>query len=218
MMRKQNLIFLIVFGIFFGSVQHLVAQRSRVIINHIPKEKVTSSLNSLARKITKNYHTETQKSRAIFMWIATNIGYDSDLRYDPKLQKEYFKSKDRLMTKALQRKKTVCAGYAYLFQALCAEVGIEAAVIDGYTKKTVPSSIVRNKVHHTWNAVKLNGTWELLDITWATSYGSIKNPDAFWYRTRPQDFIYTHYPQNVAWTLLKNPISFELFEGILATN
>lgn len=175
-------------------------------------------MKTLANQITRNTTTDAQKSRAIFTWIATNIDYDSDLRYNEKLQREFFRSKDKLIEKALERKKTVCAGYAYLFQALCAEVGIEASVIDGFTKKTVTSNTVRNQVHHTWNAVKLNGNWELLDITWATSFGKNGMPDTFWYRTRPQDFILTHYPKDVAWTLLKNPISFRRFEGVLATN
>jgi transglutaminase/protease-like cytokinesis protein 3 len=171
------------------------------------------NLQKLAIQITKNVHTEAQKAEAIFFWIASNIEYDTALRLDATLQKQIYTSEENVIQAVLKRKKALCGGYAFLFEVLCKEVGIEAKTIHGYSKKYTPTSRNR-KIDHTWNAVKLNGRWQLLDITMSRSQSRTGVPDKFWFATKPSDFIKTHYPEDVRWALLRRPISFSEFNRV----
>ena len=176
------------------------------------ENKPTFSTAALASSITKNANSDTDKVKAIYYWLATNISYDNELRLSAKLQKEFYTSEENVIRKVLDRKMALCGGYAFLFKSLCADVGISAEVIHGFTKD-YSGKILKNKTpNHTWNAVKLNGNWHLLDITWAIGHGNSNGPDDFWFMTKPTDFIYTHYPEERQWTLLQKPISFIEFQ------
>ena len=57
---------------------------------------------------------------------------------------------------ALCEGKATCEGYAKLFQYLCYGAGINATQVSG-TADGAP---------HMWNALCLDGTWTLIDVTW----------------------------------------------------
>jgi transglutaminase/protease-like cytokinesis protein 3 len=167
----------------------------------------------LAKQITRYSHTDSEKAEAIFYWIATHISYDTELRLNTSLQKKIYTSETNVVNHVLKRKKALCGGYAFLFQKLCLEVGIQSEVIHGFTKKYNTQPTSRSQPDHTWNAVKLADGWHLLDITWAVSHGSTNKPKMFWYTTKPSDFIKSHYPKEPKWTLLPNAISLEAFQN-----
>jgi transglutaminase/protease-like cytokinesis protein 3 len=168
---------------------------------------INNKLAQLAHKITKHKVTDKQKAEAIYLWITKNIEYDYELRFNKKLQKDFYTSKDKVIQKVLQRQKALCGGYAFLFDALCREVGIKSKAIHGFTKLTTNY----DTPNHTWNAIKLNGNWHLIDITWSISNATDDMPDMYWYLTNPNDFIKSHYPENPDWSLLNNPPSLLAF-------
>jgi len=213
-MRKQFIIlFFLLFGINsfaqIGAVIGMDSQHKQYISK---KQKPTFSNAKLAYAITKDARSDNDKVLAIYKWITFNISYDNELRLSPKLQKEFYTSEENVLKKVLERKMALCGGYAFLFKSLCENIGISAEVIHGFTKDYSGKIRKTEKPNHTWNAVKLNGTWLLLDITWAISYGSNTNPDNFWFLAKPSEFILSHYPENSKWTLLKNPKSFSEFQ------
>lgn len=168
-----------------------------------------NNLNRLANNIVNGKYGEAQKAEAIFLWIAHNIGYDHELRFNIQLQKEYYQSKEKIIAKVLHRKKALCGGYAFLFEAMCKQVGIEAKTVHGFTKLTNNYQ----KPNHSWNAVKVNGRWQLLDLTWSISNGNSSMPDKSWYFTNPEVFIRSHLPEDLNWAFLKNPPSLREFVG-----
>lgn len=176
------------------------------------KEKSEFSTQRLAFSITRNSMSDSEKAKDIYNWITQNISYDNELMRSEKLQKQIYTSEDNVVKNVLKRKMALCGGFALLFKYLCDDVGIEAKEVHGYTKDYTGQFQNRKTPHHTWNVVKLNGKWELLDITWSISHGNGKNPDNFWFLTRPEDFILSHYPENQEWTLLKNQISYMDFK------
>ncbi len=176
------------------------------------RNKAPFSTAKLAFAITKNATTDTEKVSAIYKWIASNISYDNELRLNSELQKEFYTSEENVMKKVLDRKMALCGGYAFLFKSLCADVRVSAEVIHGFTKDYSGKVQKNKKPNHTWNAVKLNGQWQLLDITWAIGYGNNNKTDDFWFLIKPTDFILSHFPQERKWTLLNNPISFSDFQ------
>ncbi len=167
----------------------------------------------LAKQITKNSRTDFEKAQAIFLWIASTIEYDNELRTDVTLQKSIYTSEENVLKNVLKRKKALCGGYAFLYKELCEQVGIESWVIHGYSKKYYYTS-TRKQVDHTWNAVKINGKWRLLDLTLARSQRKNNKPNLYWFNTDPSYFIKTHYPENIQWTLIRNPISKRKFEEL----
>lgn len=171
------------------------------------------STERLAFAITRNATSDSEKSFEIYKWITENISYDNELMRSEKLQQEFYISEENVIKKVLERNMALCGGFALLYKKLCEDVGIASEVIHGFTKNYIAGKEKTNKTPvHTWNAVKLNGKWQLLDITWAIGYGTEKKPDNFWYLVTPAEFILSHYPQNAKWTLLKNPISFSEFQ------
>ena len=218
-MAKNGFYFLM---LFLGVGWVCEAQIGAVIGNgksynkSIHKEKTSSfSTKELAFSITRNAASDAEKAFEIYKWITENISYDHELMRNETLQKQVYTSEENVIKNVLQRKMALCGGFAFLFKQLCADVGISAEVVHGYTKKY--SGKVQNSKtpEHTWNAVKLNGKWQLLDITWAISHGTAKKPDDFWYLVKPSEFILSHYPENTKWTLLKNPISLSEFQKLI---
>ena len=167
----------------------------------------SQNLDRLAQQITKGKSTDSEKIEAIYLWIAQNIAYDHELRFNKTLQEDYYQSQEKVITKVLQRQKALCGGYALLFEILCGNVGVEAKTIHGFTKLTTNFQ----RPNHSWNAVKVNGKWQLLDITWSISNGKLKTPDKSWFLTNPEIFIRSHYPQDSKWTLIGNPPSLKDF-------
>lgn len=174
--------------------------------------KLDHHLHQLTQRVTRHTTSSEEKVKAIFLWISHNISYDQELYNSKTLQREFYVSEEKVVQKVLERKKALCGGYAFLFQRMCRSAGIEATVIHGYTKNGATRRVKR-RVHHTWNAVKLKGKWQLLDITWAISHGQRNRPNMYWYRTPPRSFILSHYPEEPRWTLLRHPLSFEAFKN-----
>jgi transglutaminase/protease-like cytokinesis protein 3 len=181
--------------------------------SNLAKKNTTTTTRILAQNITKNCHTDLQKVTAIYLWIAKNISYDYELFSNQKLQKEFYISEKNVIKKTLERRKGVCSGYAYLFKELCENVGVTSEIVHGYTKKYTTGQ-KNNKVNHTWNVVNIDGSWKLLDITWASREDNSNLLNSFWFFTSPKDFIYSHYPEEKKWTLLKNPITKNEFDTL----
>ncbi len=213
-MRKQIIFLVFIYLLGWSSIAQIgaiIGNDNRHYDRVSEKGKAPFSTTKLAFAITKNATSEKDKFFAIYKWIASNITYDNELRLSSELQKEFYTSEENVTKKVLERKMALCGGFAFLFKRLCENVGVSAEVIHGYTKDYSGKIQESRKPNHTWNAVKLNGKWQLLDITWAISYGSNNKPDDFWFLTRPADFILSHLPEDRKWTLLGNSISYSEF-------
>lgn len=216
-MRNQFIILLFLcFGInSFAQIGSVIGKDIRHKEYISKKQKPTFSTEKLAFAITKNAKSDNDKVLAIYKWITSNISYDNELRLSAKLQKEFYTSEENIIRKVLERKMALCGGFAFLFKNLCNDVGVSAEVVHGFTKD-YSGKIQQNKQpNHTWSAVKLNGQWQLLDITWAISYGGKNSPDNYWFLTKPENFILSHYPEERKWTLFGNPVSFSEFQNTL---
>ncbi|MEM0517894.1 transglutaminase domain-containing protein [Aequorivita flava] len=217
MQKGFILLFYIFFGISTSAQIGPVIGRNNNNEERVAKGEISSQFSTLklAHAITKNATTDRQKVISIYTWIAANIAYDHELRLSKMLQNTIYTSENNVIKKVLERNKALCGGYAFLFKNLCIDVGVSAEVIHGFTRDYSRKSRKSKTPNHTWNAVKLDGQWQLLDITWAISYGNKNGTDDFWFLTEPSDFIYTHYPEISKWTLLKHQVSFSDFQAHL---
>ncbi len=181
-----------------------------------------TSLDRLADRINSDFTREDEKARAIFTWIAVNIRYDLDAlgvvkgpagfsySSEEELIAKKQKFKEDMAYETLRSKKAVCHGYAMLYTVIAEKVGLEAEVVPG-TAKSYPNHIGRypNISDHAWNAVKVNGEWKLVDVTWGAGsvIGRTKKfefdfNDGYFF-SNPKDFFLKHYPEDEKWLLLK---------------
>lgn len=176
-----------------------------------PKSEA-ESLARLASYLTKTARNDHEKVRVIFRWLTDNIAYDVN---------SYFNGKqsDCSPNGVLRNRKSVCEGYASLFEALCLLSNLEVKKIRGYAKGYGyrPGEKFRS-TNHSWNAIKIDGKWHLLDVTWGAGHVTggkkfIKSFEPFYFLTPPDQFIFSHLPVDSAWQLLENPITLQEYEN-----
>jgi transglutaminase/protease-like cytokinesis protein 3 len=169
-------------------------------------KKVEQSIQSLATYLTAPAKNDRESARAIYRWITHNIAYDD---------KSYFSGNFKLMNKedAFKTRRAVCDGYAGLFKRLGQAVGLEVADISGYSKGYSYTVEQTDTINHAWNAVKIEGQWQLLDATWGAGYLDDKKKrfvrqfQEHYFLTPADQFIYDHFPRESKWQLLRLPVS-----------
>lgn len=213
--KVQNLTFLfvIVFMAFANVTQAQDYSKVDNLVSSYPKS--FSSPEKLAEQINADFTSETDKVRAIFTWIGSNVKYDlrefnsggnaiafSYSSEQEKIQKE-IKFRYNLAVKTLRTKKGVCQGYTALFHVLCDMCQIKCMDIPG-TSKTNLAQIGKlpKASDHVWNAVKIGESWKLIDVTWAsgavnTQSGKFVSQfnDAYFFTT-PEVMFLNHFPDD----------------------
>lgn len=117
----------------------------------------------------------------------------------------------------LARRSTVCDGYANLFCALATRVGLTAEKITGDARGLDFAPAISSPAgNHAWNAVLLQGRWQLLDATWGAGHvleqHFVREFEPFYFLTPPEQFICSHFPHDPHWQLLATPVSRATFE------
>ncbi len=203
---KRFIIFILLsvhIGLTLGTDYSRIDKQSETVPANLKTAK------DIARYLTRNLTTPTDKARAIYIWITHNINYDVS-----KLSTNYsYSDPQELVDEALQKRKGVCANYAALFHACCQSVGVQSYVIEGYTRqngKVLP-------IGHAWNAVKIENHFYNVDATFAA--GFVEN-NKFTRQFRdmqfmilPDEFIKTHMPFDPIWQFLSTPVSFKDFDN-----
>jgi len=187
------------------------------IDNRVREISYKGDLNLLVSELTTGITDDIQKTRAIYSWITENIKYDirehnkgkSIYRFkcrtkeDCDLKKIEFE--DKIIRKALDRKKAICSGYALLFKRMCDLAGVNCEVVSGYIK-TKPTQIGRMGIlDHAWNSVRIGNELHYLDLTWASGYAEkgknnklkkfIKLKNDFYWFTPVEKFTIDHFPE-----------------------
>lgn len=194
------------------------AVASRELKKVIEQPQVTSNATEvkvLAQELSRGLSSDREKAHAFYRWLGENIAYNVEGLYSGNLG-------DNSPEAVLRDRIAVCAGYARLFDALCKEAGLESEYVVGCTRTDgdeLPPSLRDSDTNHAWNAVKLDGRWQLLDPTWgAGSVGDdrkfVREPDDEWWLVDPEVFIYSHLPEEEKWQLLSAPISRSKFESL----
>lgn len=204
-----------------GKVAPLLLEKSLrfykeyLIAKNIPQFE-TRSINKLANYIQKKTNSELEKARVIYSWIALNIRYD-DKGYNTN---DYG---DLSANGVLKSRNAVCEGYSNLYKELCNALGLKSIKISGYAKGygyTIGDKL--NMPDHAWNAVRIDGEWKLVDVTWGVGSGktvdgklkSVQKFNDYWFCTPPREFVFKHLPENAKYQYLSNPISKQQYENL----
>ncbi|OPY50027.1 MAG: Transglutaminase-like superfamily protein [Methanosaeta sp. PtaU1.Bin112] len=174
-----------------------------------------ATIESLAAYLVKPAKNDREKSRAIFRWITENIDYNVDVFFGGSSGST--KSED-----VLKSRRSICYGYSDLFLSLAREAGLQAVKVTGYGKGYgyVPGSNFTGPFNHAWNAVKINGSWYLIDSTWGAGYVSgegkyVRKFDDHYFMTPPCQFIFSHFPDDCCWQLLDQPLTKGEYENLV---
>lgn len=186
----------------------------KVVIDHDDVERA-------AQEIIEGATSDREKAHALYRWLGENIAYDTYSFFNKK-NTEY---PDQSGKAVLQRRDAVCAGYSELFHEMAEAVGLESKILSGYTRKDDydPQRKFTGS-DHAWNAVKIDGEWQLLDATWGA--GSVddqtqkftRGPQDGWFMTPPEIFLNTHLPEDEKWQLVKEKVSPEEFNVLPQLN
>ena len=134
--------------------------------------------------------SELFRARVIYRWVVGHIKY-KDLDTDsfpvrPAWQSphgSYFN--DGLSPQqTLVRRFTDCEGFALLYEALSREMGLQVMFISGFAGLNGVTG------YHAWNAVQIDGQWEMVDVTW----GAHPEQRERWFLTPKSKFLTSHVP------------------------
>ncbi|XP_073677008.1 kyphoscoliosis peptidase-like [Garra rufa] len=171
------------------------------------------SVQVITQTITKGAISDLDKLRAIWIWLCHYIEYDV---------KGYLGHSQKVFSpeQVILTGRAVCSGYSSVCVQMCREAGIECREVSGHSKGAgyqLGQSFQKNKSDHSWNAVRLDGQWYLLDACWGAGYvdtdkeAFIQRYEEYYFLTDPETFIDAHYPKEKEWQLLENPIGIEEF-------
>lgn len=176
----------------------------------------TQTIESLAAYLEKGARTDLEKARSIFIWLTRFISYDAD-GYNGN------KERNRTAQDVLKNRKALCEGFSNLYISLGKAMRLDIRKIDGYSKGVSyrPGTQFKD-ITHSWNVIKIDGAWHIFDATWGegnseTSNGvlsSKKEFESFWFDVDPYAAIFSHMPEDTAFTLVQPAVSLAKFENM----
>lgn len=173
-------------------------------------DSLTKNTDLIASYITSNFVTDKDKSRAIFIWVASNIRYDIDNMFAI----NFYEKMEEKISKPLMTRKGICENYASLFTDICLKSGLKSIVVEGYTKQNG----FTDYIPHAWSAALIDSAWFLFDPTWGSGYVNngkfFKKINNDYYKASPTALIKSHIPFDYLWQFLNYPVTNqEFYEG-----
>ncbi len=171
-------------------------------------------LSPLVRALTDSARDDFHKVKILHDWIAENIAYDVESYFSDS------QTADSADT-ALTQRRAVCHGYASIFSQMCAVLNIPCADISGHGRGygfLSGRSLDVSEENHAWNAVRIDGQWYLVDVTWDAGYVEGREFRKE-YRTtylfmEPRYFVFTHLPTEPRWQLLRTAVTNDQFRQL----
>lgn len=194
---------------FILSATILSANGYETVIKHVNKtpNNVTTSVAKLSKYLAKPFKTDEEKYAAFYYWIAKNINYNKTMAKKPL----FYTDKSELVNHVIKRKNGVCQHFSELFAALCAEEGLDAYVVGGYTK----TDNKVDKLSHSWNIISIKNKRYFIDATWGGASLEILKDKEFpakHFMLSPEENIKIRMPFDPIWQALSDPISYSEFD------
>ncbi|KAF9433656.1 hypothetical protein BGZ76_009163 [Entomortierella beljakovae] len=149
--------------------------------------------------------------RAIFTWIGSNIVYNLKGFYSGNLG-------DNSANGVLRSKTGVCEGFANLFLALSEPQRLGAYKISGVARGLgIEPGGESLGGAHAWIGVIINGEYLLIDATWGAGtddQDATKAFKPFYFLTRPEVLIYSHWPKNTREQYLDPPVHVNTYRDL----
>lgn len=223
-MSKVLFLILLLFG------TSIFCQSFQKIDERVAKYPKFKSVEELGIRIQNDFDSDANQVRAAFTWVALNLDYRKTLDeiFEPTERllylSDYVKKQQirefelKTIRKAFENKRGVCIGFSLLLNELCTQFGLQSKVVPGVLKTTIKDLDGQTQYkNHAWNAVLLDGKWQLMDVTLASGYWNarsnrfIRKFEDYYFLTAPESFMTTHYPANEEWQLTDKPLGLKDF-------
>lgn len=211
-MRSFKLVIVYILVTQSLAAQKIVVNEFAIIDSKALKlpDSLTKTTAGISEYITANFKTDREKTRAIFIWVASNIRYDIENMFAI----NFYEKKEDKINKPLISGKGICENYAALFNDICSKSGIKSFVIEGYTKQNG----FTDYIPHAWCAALVDSAWYMFDPTWGSGYVNggkfFKKINNAYYKSSPLTLIKSHMPFDYLWQFLYYPVSNqEFYEG-----
>ncbi|XP_076455420.1 uncharacterized protein LOC143290002 [Babylonia areolata] len=188
-------------------------------------EDLVNDFDTLVSYLLQGAESDLAKVRSVFVWLSAQ----------PVLTTQFSKVVKPDTPRAwLKRVKYDRFCYADLFAIMCRKAGVPCAIIRGSSKGGGFEVGQKGelKVTNRWNAVHVQGSWQLVNVTWAlTSTDGVADGtwlmvekdgvacrereeskktvwqelDEFWFLTKPEDFNVFCHAKVPDWQLLSDP-------------
>ncbi len=125
---------------------------------------ILDAVENLSNEICVDAKTDYEKALAISQWVSSNIYYDFDASEDSVTLSNI------TLDNIISNRRTVCAGFANIYAALCNAQGLDVINIRGGTiqRNISHSKLEESSERHEWNAVWIDERWVFVDTTWNT--------------------------------------------------
>uniref|UniRef100_A0A158QIP8 TGc domain-containing protein n=1 Tax=Rodentolepis nana TaxID=102285 RepID=A0A158QIP8_RODNA len=206
-------------------LKHQVYEKAEVfekIDNHaieISKRDFPTFTHLMWNLVFRHKMSDIERARVIFRWITSKnmqrISFDSAPPNSP----------EELLLSFKDNKTS----FARIYEIMCTYAGLHCVAISGYAKGVdyFPGDRFQGlPPNHSWNAVYLKGSWQLVDAHWATRYLSsgmnmhdnvVYEYDDFYFLMEPQQAVYSHFPEDCRWQLLTKQLTLAQFESLPLT-
>lgn len=164
----------------------------------------TRSVKALAKWIAAYSDDPKLRLRVLHDWMATHIAYDDTGQFaDP--------PPPYMPEQVLETRTALCDGFARVFGGVAQALGYETAYVVGRTR--APEGDL-SPLGHAWNAVKIDGAWYLVDVTWDVrrwTSGKTQPFSTAYLFAPPEVFRITHMPDDPVWQLARTQIGLAAF-------
>jgi len=135
-------------------------------------KNLDENMPQLVHYLTANIPDQTEKAKAIAVWIASHIAYDHDT-YDNGVVKRKISNAEQSAKQVLKDKIGVCSGFADLYEKMLRLAGIRSEKVHGFVIENAPNQnkakmlAKKESVGHVWTKVHVTGRPPLyVDTTW----------------------------------------------------
>jgi hypothetical protein len=154
----------------------------------------TRTAEDLSAYCEANAVGELEKVRFYFVWIARHVRYDQST-YSVYRQNSDYNVEKQSVPVVFSDRLAICRGYALLLERLCRQSNMAARYVAGYGKAQLNDERLEP---HAWNAIRIEGNWELFDATWASNSLQRDSSDLSvnfekWFMTPPTQFARQHW-------------------------
>ena len=187
----------------FGGVYSAIDKK----VLQIP-DSLTASTDGISGYINSNFHTNKEKVRAIYIWLASKIEYDINNMYAI----NFYETMEEKISKSLKTRKGICINYSALFNELCTKCGIKSYIITGYTEQYG----FKDYIPHAWCSAYIDTVWYVFDPTWGSGYITeegkfYRQVNEKYFLAKPSYLIRSHMPFDYLWQFMNYIVTNQEF-------
>ena len=171
-------------------------------------DSLTASTDGISGYINSNFHTNKEKVRAIYIWLASIIEYDINNMYAI----NFYETMEEKISKSLKTRKGICINYSALFNELCTKCGIKSYIITGYTEQYG----FKDYIPHAWCSAYIDSVWYVFDPTWGSGYITdegkfYRQVNEKYFLAKPSYLIRSHMPFDYLWQFMNYIVTNQEF-------